>query len=315
MKHIISAVSIALAILVPAPAAAWNGRGHMAVAGVAWEHMTPVARQRATILIRLNPNYAKWVSGITEADKDRIAFMKAATWPDENRSDPSYVDDGYEPDSPTASQNVGYVDKLLHRYWHFKDFPFSPDGSQTEEPFSPNAVTQIMAFSQALGSADASDDVQSYDLAWLLHLVGDIHQPLHATSRFTRATRKGDNGGNSVMVCLERARRCDAQHSGKLHSFWDGAVGSTDSPPSVTAFIRRLPKSAMPDLERTNPNDWAEESFRIAQRVAYSAPIGTAKGPYRLDREYRIVAGSVAERRIALAGERLAKLLNTRFGP
>lgn len=314
MRHILSAASIAFTILISTPAVAWNGRGHMAVAGVAWEHMTPAARQRATRLIRLNPNYTKWTIGIPETDKDRAAFMKAATWPDEIRGDRSYTDDGYEPDSPTASQNVGYVDKLLHRYWHFKDFPFSPDGSRSEEPFAPNAVTQIEAFSQSLGSADASDDVQSYDLAWLLHLVGDIHQPLHAASRFTRATPKGDNGGNSVMVCLERANMCDAQHSGKLHSFWDGAVGSTDSPSSVTAFVRRLPKSAKPDLEKTNPNDWAEESFRIAQRVTYSAPIGTAKGPYRLDREYRIVAGSVAERRIALAGERLAILLNARLG-
>jgi hypothetical protein len=286
----------------------------MAVAGVAWEHMTPAARQRAAVLIRLNPSYDTWTTGVPEADKDRVAFMKAATWPDEIRSNPSYIDDGYEPSSPTASQNIGYGDKLLHRYWHFKDFPFSPDGTATEEPFSPNAVTQIVTFSATLGAAGASDDVQSYDLAWLLHLVGDIHQPLHATSRFTQATRNGDNGGNSVMVCLEVARRCDVQHSGKLHSFWDGAVGTSSKPSSVLSLVRRLPASAQPDLARTDPNGWAEESFRIAQRVAYSAPVGGAKGPYRLDREYRIVAGSVAERRIALAGERLAILLNSRLG-
>lgn len=296
------------------PASAWNARGHMAVAAVAWSKMTPKARERASELLRLNPSYSKWIAGVSEADRDKVAFMKAATWPDEIRDAPGYIDDGYVIKEPQASQNIGYGDKLIHRYWHFKDFPFSPDNTPTKDAETPNAITRIVDFVATLGNAAVSDDVQSYDLSWVLHLVGDMHQPLHATSRFTSATPKGDNGGNSVGVCLERARSCDSQHSQKLHSFWDGAVGTSSEPGSVIAFANRLPKAARPDLERTNPNEWAEESFRLAQRVAYGEPIGRAKGPYRLDREYRQVAGSVAERRIALAGERLAIMLNARLG-
>lgn len=311
LKLSLAVIAIAVAS-VPAPA--WNARGHMAVAGVAWGKMTPVAQRRASELIRLNPSYASWTSGVSAADRDMVAFIRAATWPDEIRDAPGYIDDGYVIREPQASQNIGYQDKYVHRYWHFKDFPFSPDSTATQDPDTPNAVSRIVDFSATLGNPSASDDVQSYDLAWLLHLVGDMHQPLHATSRFTRATPNGDNGGNSVGVCLEGAALCDAEHSQKLHSFWDGAVGTNSEPRSVIAFVRRLPTAAQADLERTDPNVWAEESFRLAKRVAYGEPIGGGRGPYRLDREYRQVAGSVAERRIVLAGERLAKLLNQRLG-
>jgi hypothetical protein len=53
----------------------------------------------------------------------------------------------------------------------------------------------------------ASDDVKSYDLAWLEHLVGDVHQPPHAVSRFTHEAPAGDRGGNSVHLCADRGAR------------------------------------------------------------------------------------------------------------
>jgi len=76
---------------------------------------------------------------------------------------------------------------LRHKYWHFVDKPFSKDGTThfPELPI-PNAQTQIDAFRAVLAS-NADDALKSYDLVWLLHLVGDVHQPLHASSRVSRA--------------------------------------------------------------------------------------------------------------------------------
>jgi S1/P1 Nuclease len=312
MKRLAFVAAATLSILC-GEAHAWNGRGHMMVAAVAWTKMTPVARAKASALIRRNPSYATWIQGVSPSELDAVAFITAATWPDEIRSNPSYTDDGYTPTDPSREQNIGYTDMLLHRYWHFKDTPFSTDGTALAAAFSPNAVTQIARFSTTLGDTTVSDEVKSYDLAWLLHLVGDIHQPLHATSRFSKASRDGDNGGNGVKVCLDTALLCDKDHASKLHSFWDGAVGTSEKPSSVFAQAKRLPSAPAQDLLVGDPETWAQESFKLSKQAAYVAPIGADKGPFRLTKNYRVVAGSVAERRIALAGERLANILNAQF--
>ncbi len=63
-----------------------------------------------------------------------MVFMIAATWPDQIRSDPAYMDDGpvggnLPPAGPEARQNIGYADHLRHKYWHFIDIAFSEDGN------------------------------------------------------------------------------------------------------------------------------------------------------------------------------------------
>jgi hypothetical protein len=103
---------------------------------------------------------------------------------------PGYTSDGPNggntpPNDPSASQNIGYADHLMHKYWHFIDIPFAKKGMLAAPAPSPNAVTQILLFRAALASK-VSDDIKSYDMVWLEHLVGDIHQPLHAIQRYQR---------------------------------------------------------------------------------------------------------------------------------
>src|SRR5437868_206772 len=76
----------ALLIVTGAHALAWNNRGHMMVAAVAWENLTPRTKARVAELLKLNPSYAQWVKGASEDDADEIAFVKAATWPDSIKS-------------------------------------------------------------------------------------------------------------------------------------------------------------------------------------------------------------------------------------
>jgi hypothetical protein len=103
-----------------------------------------------------------------------------------------YVDDSSDPEAaPDAKRNIGYDDKMAHRYWHFVDLPFSRDGTALQQTKKPNALTQIIVFQDTIASATADDDVKSYDMVWLLHLVGDVHQPLHATARRRSGTRRG----------------------------------------------------------------------------------------------------------------------------
>ena len=100
-------------------AQAWHAAGHMMTAAVAWEQMTPAARKRASELLKLNPDYKAWIKGVSAAARDKTAFVRAATWPDDikNKSThPDSIDDGEEPSGPNAAAYFGYSDKLMHKY-------------------------------------------------------------------------------------------------------------------------------------------------------------------------------------------------------
>src|SRR5262245_6890783 len=106
-------------------ARAWNDFGHMEVAAVAYKRLRPKAKARVAELLRLNPSYSEWIAGVPAADRDRAAFMRAATWPDAIKTQPGYkVKPADDPQSaPTASQNIGYDDHFAHGYWHYADQP------------------------------------------------------------------------------------------------------------------------------------------------------------------------------------------------
>jgi hypothetical protein len=307
MRKLILAATAVLAMAAAAtPAAAWNGRGHMLVAAVAWDSMTPEARAEAGRLLKLNPAYATWTAGVPASRQDQTAFIKAAAWPDDIRS--AYTMDGYDPVEPIASQNLGYSDRYVHGYWHFANAPYAPTGAAVPTPPEVNAVSRIKVFSDALTTSD-SDDVRSYDLTWLIHLVGDIHQPLHSTSRYL-ADNKGDSGGNFVKVCFQV---CQAKDADNLHSIWDNALGKPRDIASVLDTAEGLPKAPDEPAAISDPDVWFQESADLARSAGYVEPVENGMGPYVLTASYRNRVVSVAQKRIELAGVRLANLLNARL--
>ena len=286
------------------PALAWNDRGHMIVAALAYDRLDPAVRDRVDSLLRLNPQHASWVRGVARSRASEVAFLRASTWPDFiKRPAAGYTDDGNRPSGPQASQNIGYADRLQHRYWHYIDLPFSTDGTPLEDPVAPNAETQIEAFRAALRAPGTSDDVRSYDLAWLLHLVGDVHQPLHATSRFSAAFPHGDQGGNKVKVT------CSPSCQRDLHAFWDDVLGRSTSPTAAIAAARKLATPPAPSTDLTT-DAWIRESLALAQSTVYAAPVGDGAGPYLLTAAYRAAARAAATKQVQLAGARLAGVLN-----
>src|SRR5262249_9837412 len=162
-----------------------------------------------------NPKSGGWRSelptGASSAEKDLMVFMIASTWADRIKRDTTRISDGARngnrPDgSPDPTRNTGYDDELMHKYWHFVDIPFSRDGPALPSIPSPNLKTQIAALRHALAATSGSDDLKSYDLSWLLHLVGDAHQPLHCATRVSRSEMEGDDGGNAERV--KACKRC-----------------------------------------------------------------------------------------------------------
>ena len=300
--RMLRAFFIAVLLVVPTGAWSWNERGHMMVAAVAWDLLEEPTKARVTELLKLNPEHKNWIRNVPAADRAKTAFMKASTWPDFIRG--VYEDDGSDPEkAPLASQNIGYEDELQHRYWHFVDLPFSQDGTPLQQPKKPNALTQIVEFRKTIASKTADDDVKSYDLVWLIHLVGDVHQPLHATARFSTDSPKGDHGGNDVKLC---ALPC----KDNLHSFWDRSVGSASGIPSIINAADRLDEADDAAVDIDNPQTWVEESFQIAKSAVYRRPVGKDNGPVKATAAYKKSARGIAEERVVLAGARLAKLLN-----
>ena len=293
----------------------------MTVAYIAYQKLTPTAKATVDALLTKNPAYDTWVKAIpdTPANRERralIAFLRASLWADDIKSASGYTDDGAmidgrinvfrPPSTPQAGQNIGYADKLRHQYWHFHDTPFSSDNTPTKPALTPSALTQIPKMREGL--SNGTEDLRSYDLVWLIHLVGDVHQPLHAAQRFTAAQPGGDSGGNDLKLCSSQG--CNQN----LHSFWDGLFGTDLNPDASIALGQALLEEAIAPPSGANnldPSIWIEEGFTLAKRQVYAAPIKTDGSPSFTNAAYRRKAYETGEKQLLLAGYRLANLINS----
>jgi hypothetical protein len=290
------------------PALAWNSVGHMTVAYVAYQKLSPAEKARAAVLLQLNPYYKQWLTylpvGTSDSDRDMYVFMMAATWPDEIKAKTSgYTGSDTAPAGELPTLNEGYDDKQAHKYWHYVDKPLRADHADLPPLQVPEITQKIGVLRAALASSEP-DPLKSYDLVWLEHLVGDIHQPLHAATRVTAANPQGDAGGNLVLI---------NDPNKELHAFWDNVLGEGQTKDFMSAV---KVAGTLPAPNRTmaldgKEDDWAAESFTLARKSVYVKPVANGLGPYTLTPAYTAKAQKVARQRIELAGARLANLLKT----
>jgi hypothetical protein len=310
-----------LVLVFASMALGWNGQGHEIVAYIAYQHLDPATRTKVDNLLQRNPCYGKWkstVSSLPTEQQSVAIFMLAATWPDAIKL-PSYDcqlghifgSDGpaggdVAPPGPEASQNIGYEDTRRHKYWHFVDTPYSTDGTPTKPTPHPNASDEIITLTTALASEE-SEDLKSYDLVWIEHLVGDVHQPLHDTTRFTGRHPNGDQGGNLIFFC--DTANCKSE----LHAYWDDLLGPANLSTALTmgTQLNTLPKPS--GAGNDDVHVWVQEGFKLAQDDVYqppisddepSSPVGTP------DKPYHARAKKLAESEVLLAGYRMAGVLN-----
>ncbi len=312
MRRLVSISLLTMALGIAAsPARAWWDEGHMQIAYLAYKRLSDPVRGKADSLLKLNMDYAKWAAGAADDKTAKMyAFVHAATW----AADIKTKEYGCTRDavtSPTAGQNIGYSDHYQHAYWHFKDIDFTPDGTPLPAADPVDFVTQLKLMIAALPtSSGASDDVRSYDLVWILHLVGDAHQPLHAAARYTLQIPDGDAGGNAESVIPASGS------SMALHAYWDAIFGGYSSP--YGAIFDADDKDGLSSVgvsqaqaQIADPAVWAQESADLAKQYSYAPPISTGKNPVLLTRDYETSAKNVARARAALAAARLANLIET----
>ncbi len=302
LRGLIASLAIAGAAVLASPvlASAWNAAGHRTVAAIAWDAMTPRARARAVALLLHGPARAKLASlrpaEGTDAERNRALFLNAATWPDLVRN---------------RDQDWTVYNRPA---WHYADFYWDVVNGQPHDlpgtgPDSVNAGERIAAFRAALADSSVADTTKAVDLAWLLHLVGDIHQPLHCSSRVTpeEPLPRGDLGGNRFAL--------DDNHN--LHAYWDDILEAgvprqpgEDSITYATHNARRIeqehPGSSLAGATASRDvAEWEHECLHIVQTVVYD---GLRRGAAPTV-AYQAEAVTVSERQIALAGYRLAALL------
>ena len=187
MSLILSLVLLTFAVL-PLPASAWNIPGHMLSGIIAYQVLqqeNPQTIEKVTAALEKHPWYAnQWQARLQDvpvADHGLVLFMQAARWADDIRS----------------------KDKQNRPRWHYVNFPFKPEGQpanvQTREPESVNILT-AMADNESVVRMENNAERRAIALAWLFHLVGDIHQPLHTAQLFTVEYPKA-TGAGMKSVC------------------------------------------------------------------------------------------------------------------
>src|SRR5262245_23528530 len=195
MRRTTLAFSVLIALLCARTAHAWGGGGHMTVARLVWNSMDAGQREAAFELLKQHPHVAEYFSkqprpeGISEAE---WYFMLGSTWADwvrgfGNRQDPE-------------SQKIGALSQAL---WHYIDIPYIKPGDEELfkdrklDPPESNAVFALKFNHDILADKTRSAADRAVALTWMLHVVADLHQPLHCVGLFAKGLPDdGDQGGN-----------------------------------------------------------------------------------------------------------------------
>ena len=278
-------LALAAALLLASPAAAWWEYGHESVGRIAMDSVRPDTRAAIRRLL------AK--GRLLETPECSVATIELASyWPDCIKQ----LGDRYSYASPWHYQNVD-----ICRPFDLK--AACKDG---------NCVSaQIERTARILADHGVPDRERLMALAFLVHFVGDLHNPMHAGDR-------GDKGGNDV-----RANYGLIGGRTNLHSIWDGylAERAISTPPGgPRALLAQVAPAERAALAAGSVEDWSREGWAAARQYAYATLIGEPCGappaarPTLTEDKVRALI-PVLRRQIVAGGLRLARLLDDALGP
>lgn len=305
-------ILIALCGCLGISAFAWDETGHKITAYIAWQRMTPEVREKVVKILLSAPEdsqigtfYLPYGSRSSEARK-REFFMLMSTWPDIVRD--KAFDTRY---------------KRYHQgNWHYSDtFWRWKDGKAemvTDVESSGQAFKKLTEFSDLIRS-NATDAEKAVAIAWLEHLIGDLHQPLHTSGKVSDSNPKGDQGGNLFLLTPKGTPRAEQKN---LHSYWDGIAGinipnakdQCDADyvdPIAIQIMNAFPYEKLKDRLSGGKFDlWVKESFDIASSEVYK-DVTFFQSP---SDKYKKKAFEISQERMALAGYRMGDMFNEVFG-
>ncbi len=280
------------------PAHGWDPAGHMLIGEIAWQKSSPTVREKVEQAVAsLDHQYNEGRA---------YNFVTAGCWMDDMRSGPKY------PWSPL----------------HYISIPYTPTGSAFVEPPPPHILSAMDESLAVLKNPETSAADRAQALAMLIHYVGDVHQPLHTTEW-------NDRGGNGYLIAGVPFSDLMKKQLSNLHTYWDkafrfdgkdGAIVETFAAPETAArpapsgegvihdealkIMQEFPPESLPQFHERNPRIWARESHLIGCIFAYPArPHPGNAEVVKLDSDFVHKALPIARERVALAGYRLAELL------
>jgi hypothetical protein len=262
------ALAVISILLLPATLYAWGGDGHQIVCLIAEEHLTK-----------------KSVAGIRELlGDDHISDAAVASWADNVRRE-----------------------KRSTGPWYYVDIPSTQPAydAKRDGQNGANVIDKINDFATVLSDPRARKADRTEALKYLVHFVGDVHQPLHCTDR-------DDRGGNRRLVFF-----LDHSRAVSLHMVWDSTILlQRKNRTPILSYAMSLNKQIAAADEQAwatgTPEDWANESHAVAVKVAY-ARVPADGPPPKLDQAYVDKAADVIDAQLEKGGVRLAALLNKCF--
>ncbi|NGX42792.1 MAG: hypothetical protein K940chlam7_01080 [Chlamydiae bacterium] len=281
-----------LLLFVNSTVSAWWDEGHLAVAQIAYEELQP------EVIHKVEP-YLDAVSGSFPNHSD---FVMASVWADD------IVHDG--------------INSFL--LWHGSARPYDPEGIlslQEKEiilaKFEGNDIVwAIDECKKTLKNPNATPWAKGFMLRMLIHIVGDIHQPIHCTTYYSHNFPKGDRAGTRYRIKHEKYE--------SIHQLFDGAFGLGDHRPErpmtegdkrhlsdlVFYLKTEFPRDSLPQLVEKKIDSWRQESYDIGVNFGYGNIALNESPSEQVMMEGKIVTG----KQLALAGYRLADLLNDILG-
>jgi hypothetical protein len=317
LKSPIALAWLVLALGVTTDAAAWSASGHMQISMLAYDALSDATRRELGDLLLEHPRFREdFVPNIPpELDGEarrRWIFAFASTWPDVVRGQAAYEH---------AAWHYVNLRLYLRAEWLGSCKEARSAHLAAESAADKPSESIVTAFAWALQtSMDRSRPASERALAlsWLLHLVGDAHQPLHGVALFTPARFvAGDRGGNEITL---RGR-------GSLHRVWDGLLGEEATLPALDASVRSLAadrslaRSAALAIHTLGIDVWIDEDCARARTVVYVPAILAAVRRFEREKRqgkpevslrdaYIDVATNTARARAVQAAARLRALLS-----
>jgi hypothetical protein len=324
-----------LSLLWPSGVSAWNEVGHAVVARIAYEELgkdNPKLQLQLFEMLKKHPHYEQFLAknrpdGASPAE---WALLRASNWPDWVR--PPFRD-GDKPDPQRVRYHRAF-DHFINKPIVVTEGPNAYEGKVP--PFDPDKLDIHAAFRQRMGELSeplAAADDKAVALCWIAHLVGDVHQPLHAGTLISKQFPDGDLGGNRFGATVAGAPI-------RLHTYWDNLMGevpgwendTADHQAQVYALVVKTTeglrdpqyaRSALAEPLTRNATfaSWIDESHELAKTVAYrngdtliEAVVLKTRGAVPENAPdvgpgYDERAHQVARLRVAQAGYRLADKL------
>lgn len=257
--------------LFSAQAFPWCAAGHKIIGQIAYDHLKPQAKR-----------YYAHLNQSLNQQQQRYTLVAAAVWMD-TLYDPHYM--AFKP-------------------MHYIDIPESIDGTPNPKMAAMNAVVAVQQAIETIQDSSATSEEKAIALRIILHVVGDIHQPLHTITRVSRDHPKGDRGGNDFHLGRNKA-------GNTLHRYWDKGGGFL-KPKTSDSEIRQMATlleeqwaCPTPDLELMH---WVQSSHALALQHAYAIKENAIPSA-----EYERTTQRDTQQQLVFAGCRLALLLNNLY--